>query len=99
MARTLRKEEGAKEAFSNFEDVAALVKKIHGEVKDINEWNVQAGGGDDIGKQYHEKIDKPTADLTTLTGQIYNKIMAMSQHGKDTVDLLDATDEHNVGLA
>ncbi|MFE6054949.1 hypothetical protein ACFQ6N_29720 [Kitasatospora sp. NPDC056446] len=98
MAKTLRKEEGAKKAFSDFEAVSALVKKINGEMDDIKEKNVKAGGGDDIGKQYHEKIDKPSADLFALTLQISNKFKAMSQHGQDTADLFDATDEHNVGL-
>ncbi|MEU8926142.1 hypothetical protein AB0D10_35305 [Kitasatospora sp. NPDC048545] len=98
MANTLRKDEGLKAAFTNFDDVAALVEKINTEIVDINTKNVKAGGGDDIGKQYHEKIDKPTADLTGLTTQIRNKLKAMSAHGQGTADLFDAADEHNLGL-
>ncbi|MFG2910188.1 hypothetical protein ACGF13_34690 [Kitasatospora sp. NPDC048286] len=99
MAKTLRKDEGLKEAFTNFDDVAALVEKINKEMEDINTKNVKAGGGDDIGKQYHEKIDKPTSDLYGLTTQIRNKLKAMSAHGQDTADLFDATDENNLSLA
>ncbi|WP_030246978.1 hypothetical protein [Streptomyces sp. NRRL S-350] len=94
MARTLRKEEGLKQAFANFDDVAALIEKVNTEMEDINAKNVKAGGGDDIGKQYHEKIDKPTSDLYALTTQIRNKLKAMSAHGQGTADLLDAADEH-----
>ncbi|MER7765710.1 hypothetical protein [Kitasatospora sp. NPDC096140] len=98
MADRLRKESGLKQAFANFDDVAALVEKINTEVEDINTKNVKAGGGDDIGKQYHEKIDKPTADLTGLTTQIRNKLKAMSAHGQGTADLFDAADDHGRGL-
>ncbi|MFD9594188.1 hypothetical protein ACFWA9_15700 [Kitasatospora sp. NPDC059973] len=98
MAKTLRKEEGLKAAFANFDDVAALVEKINTEMEDINQKNVKAGGGDEIGKQYHEKIDKPTADLYNLTSQIRNKLKAMSAHGQGTADLFDATDEHGAGM-
>ncbi|MBV6699316.1 hypothetical protein [Kitasatospora aureofaciens] len=98
MASRLRKDESLKAAFANFDDVATLVGKINKEITDINEKNVKAGGGDEIGKQYHAKIDKPTADLTGLTSQIRDKLKAMSAHGQGTADLFDATDEHNAGL-
>ncbi|MEV7601200.1 hypothetical protein AB0O91_27930 [Kitasatospora sp. NPDC089797] len=98
MGDTLRVQGDLTKAFSNFEDVSALVKKVAGEMNDIYEKNVRAGGGDDIGKQYHEKIDKPTEDLHTLTTDISAKIDAMAAHGKATVKLFHDTDQHNVDL-
>ncbi|MFD5462941.1 hypothetical protein ACFWIQ_08935 [Kitasatospora sp. NPDC127059] len=99
MGDTLRLDADARKAFSNFEEVSALVEKISKEMEDIHTKNVKAGGGDDIGKQYHDKIDKPAEDLYGLTTSIKAKIDAMAKHGQDTVTLFHAADQHGVDLA
>ncbi|WP_371521984.1 hypothetical protein [Kitasatospora sp. NBC_01300] len=98
MAKRLVSSTDLKTLFNEFPDLAALVGKINDEITDINQKNVKAGGGDEIGKQYHEKIDNPMANLTTLLTQIRVKLLAAGLHGTSTVKLFDDIDEHNRNL-
>ncbi|MFJ2187050.1 MULTISPECIES: hypothetical protein [unclassified Kitasatospora] len=98
MAKQLRKLEDLKEAFTKFDDMSAFVDKIYGEVDNVNIMNKTAAGSDEIGKQYHEKVDEPTTNLLELVGSIRDKLASVGRHGVSTANLFDSTDEHNTEL-
>ncbi|MER7753274.1 hypothetical protein [Kitasatospora sp. NPDC097643] len=98
MAKQLKKLDDLKSAFGKFDEMSALVDKVKGEIDDVNKKNVAAGGNDEIGKKYHEQVDKPTENLTVLVGAIRDKLQSIGLHGQGTADLFDRTDEHNTQL-
>ncbi|GGV20662.1 hypothetical protein GCM10010495_39990 [Kitasatospora herbaricolor] len=99
MAERLKKLEDLKTEFTRFPEMAALVGKIERELKDVGDKNVRGGGHDQIGKQYHDKVDKPTASLSQLVESIRLKLLSVGEHGESTADLFDAADEHAADLA
>ncbi|MBP0452899.1 hypothetical protein J5Y04_25630 [Kitasatospora sp. RG8] len=98
MAKQLVKLEDLKAEFTKFPEMAALVEKIEGELKDIGLKNVKAGGHDQIGQQYHSKVDKPTTSLNGLVESIKLKLLSVGENGQNTADLFDAADEHAAKL-
>ncbi|MFF2040314.1 hypothetical protein ACFVVX_07810 [Kitasatospora sp. NPDC058170] len=98
MAKQLKKLDDLKAEFTKFPEMAALVEKIERELKDIGLKNVKGGGHDQIGTQYHGKVDKPTTSLNDLVGSIKLKLLSVGEHGQSTADLFDAADEHAADL-
>ncbi|MEU9078437.1 hypothetical protein ACFYUY_39415 [Kitasatospora sp. NPDC004745] len=98
MAKRLMKLEDLKSAFGKFDEMSELVEKVKVEIVEVGAKNRTAAGSDQIGKQYHEKVDEPTENLTNLVDGIRNKLLSISRHGQDTADLFDATDQHATDL-
>ncbi|MFB7614110.1 hypothetical protein [Kitasatospora sp. NPDC056181] len=94
MGDKLKKLSELKTVFAKWPEMADLVEKVKLEVDDINQRNVQGGGADEIGKQYHEKIDKPTEGLTLLVTQIREKLLKIGEDGQNAATLFDDANEH-----
>ncbi|WP_431676435.1 hypothetical protein [Kitasatospora sp. KL5] len=93
MASQLKKLTDLKRAFVDFEDMSELVGRVKTRVDDINRRNVTAAGDDEIGKQYHEQADKPTAALTTLVTAVRDRLKSIGTAGQDAADMFDAADQ------
>ncbi|MFI9328925.1 hypothetical protein ACIGZJ_15420 [Kitasatospora sp. NPDC052868] len=98
MAKQLKKLEDLKAEFTKFPEMAALIEKIGRELKDIGAKNLKGGGSDQIGMQYHSKVDKPTVSLNDLVDSIRLKLLSVGEHGQNTADSFDAADEHAADL-
>ncbi|MFD0401209.1 hypothetical protein ACFVHI_24385 [Kitasatospora sp. NPDC127121] len=98
MAKQLVKLEDLKAAFGDFDKMSELVDKVYGQIDHVNKVNRTAAGSDEIGKQYHEKVDEPTTNLLELVGGIRDKLARVAKNGMNVADLFDSTDEHNAGL-
>ncbi|MDH6143817.1 MULTISPECIES: hypothetical protein [Kitasatospora] len=88
-----------KSAFGKFGDMSDLLDRMRGRVDEINAFNKNAAGDDDIGKQYHQTVDKPTADLTDLLDGVRKAIDKVGQHGQDSTDQFNSADQDNTDSA
>lgn len=99
MAEQLKKLSDLKKAFGHFEEMSELVDRAKTRVDAINKRNVIAGGDDEIGKQYHEQVDKPTVGLTTLVTGVRDKLRVIGVEGRNAADMFDAADQEANDLA
>ncbi|GAA1988684.1 hypothetical protein [Kitasatospora viridis] len=81
-----------KTAFAKFGDMSHLIDEMRGKVDEVNAFNKDAAGSDDIGKQYHQTVDQPTSDLTDLLTQVRKAVDKVGQNGQDAKDLFDKND-------
>jgi hypothetical protein len=84
-----------KSAFGNFDDMTALLSTMQLKVDEINTFNKNSAGQDDIGKQYHQTVDAPTKNITALLGQVRDAIDKVGIHGQQSTDLFNKTDQDN----
>lgn len=82
-----------KAAFGKFDDMSKLLDDMRGKVDEINKYNKDSAGNDDIGKQYHQTVDQPTSDLTDLLTQVRQAVDKVSAGGKNATDLFNNTDQ------
>jgi hypothetical protein len=85
--------------FSKFGDASDVLARMQKKVDEINKFNKDAAGNDDIGKQYHQTVDQPTKDLTDLLGQVSDALQKVRESGKKASHLFNNTDQdltHNV---
>ncbi|WP_327066510.1 hypothetical protein OG500_11840 [Kitasatospora sp. NBC_01250] len=81
------------QGFSKFGDASDILKRMQKKVDEINKYNKDSAGNDDIGKQYHQTVDQPTSDLTDLLGQVSDALEKVRQSGKSTSDLFNSSDQ------
>ncbi|MFD0278102.1 hypothetical protein ACFVHB_29925 [Kitasatospora sp. NPDC127111] len=81
------------ESFGQFDDITELMDGIKLRVKEINEFNTESAGRDDIGKNYHAKVDKPTENLTDLLNEVRKTLDSARKGGKHTSNLLNNADQ------
>ncbi|GAB2715013.1 hypothetical protein [Kitasatospora kifunensis] len=83
-----------KSAFGKLgDDSSALLDAMRVKVDEINKFNKDSAGTDDIGKQYHQTVDQPTKDLTDLLGQVRDAFDNAGKNGQDASDLFNSTDQ------
>lgn len=82
-----------KSAFGKFDDMSKLLDDMRGKVDEINKYNKDSAGSDDIGKQYHQTVDQPTSDLTDLLAQVRKAVDKVSAGGKNATDLFNNADQ------
>jgi uncharacterized protein YoxC len=74
-------------------EAASLLGDMQAKVKEINDFNTNAAGHDDIGKQYHSTVDDPTTSITTLLDQVRTALDKIGANGQDAADLFNKTDQ------
>ncbi|MCX4745829.1 hypothetical protein OG455_09880 [Kitasatospora sp. NBC_01287] len=82
-----------KTKFVQFGNMSDLLNSMLDQVNQINEFNKNSAGSDDIGKQYHATVDQPTKDLTDLLTQARTTIDKAVDGGTQTTALFDNTDQ------
>ncbi|WP_035841680.1 hypothetical protein [Kitasatospora azatica] len=83
-----------KTAFGKFGEMSDLLDRMRGKVGEINKFNKDSAGQDDIGKQYHQTVDRPTKDLTDLLTQVRESVDKVGENGKDATDQFTNTDQN-----
>jgi hypothetical protein len=85
-----------RQAFAEFDELWALTVRINDDVALINRNNLNVGGDDDIGKQYHQQVDEGTSILTDLIDKIQLTMVQTSENGEALSSTLDRADDHTV---
>jgi hypothetical protein len=87
-----------KKAFANFDDMSRLIDETRTKADEINKYNKSSAGDDDIGKQYHATVDKPTKNLTELLTTVRQTVDKVGVTGQDASDQFDNADENGKEL-
>jgi conjugal transfer/entry exclusion protein len=82
-----------KKRFAEFGQLSDLIDKVITDVKTVNDLNKKVGGDDEIGKQYHEQVDKATKDLETLMSNIKDTVRQAGENGINLVADLDYAED------
>ncbi|HEY5837233.1 hypothetical protein [Streptomyces sp.] len=93
MARKLKAPADLKKYFAEYETFQAKLKELHTLTTEINRYNKTSAGHDDIGKQYHDQVDKPTENLTDTVQYVANVLGMVKDGGDATVEQLDDADQ------
>ncbi|GAA4881301.1 hypothetical protein [Kitasatospora terrestris] len=80
------------EKFKKFGPLADILTDISNRCVEINEFNRNSAGHDEIGKTYHENVDKPTADLVKLFTLVSSEVELLGIKGRLSSRIL-----HNAG--
>ncbi len=83
-----------KKSFDNFDEMSKLIDDIRSKTDEIERYNKEAGGGDDLGKQYHSTVDGPSKNLSALFKKVRDTVDNAGKQGSDTSDLLNAADQN-----
>ncbi|MFE4516334.1 hypothetical protein ACFRMQ_19305 [Kitasatospora sp. NPDC056783] len=82
-----------KRRFAEFGRLSDLIDKVIADVRTVNDLNKKVGGDDEIGKQYHEQVDRATADLETLMSNIKDTVRKAGENGVGLVADLDHAED------
>ncbi|MFJ1751855.1 hypothetical protein [Kitasatospora sp. NPDC088134] len=85
-----------KVTFAEFYELRDLIAKVKGDVNLINSLNLKVGGDDEIGKQYHSKVDEGTSILTELVNKIETTMGDAGANGEALAGTLDKADDDTV---
>lgn len=92
MARNLKAPADLKKYFAEYETFQAKLRELHTMTAEINKYNKTSAGHDDIGKQYHDQVDKPTEDLTDTVRYVANVLGMVKEGGDVTAEQLESAD-------
>lgn len=95
MAKALTALADLKSAFGDFGDTSIKIDEMNTKIDEINQYNVDAAGHDDLGTTYHGQIDAPTKTLTTLLKHVRDAVNSAGQQGQNASASLDAADQDN----
>ncbi|WP_406207957.1 hypothetical protein OH807_35840 [Kitasatospora sp. NBC_01560] len=93
MARELTALEDLDKAFRNFRPMSALVDGMVLKVDEIDNFNKNSAGNDDIGKEYHKNADKPTAVLISLIKRVRKTLDSAGMTGEQAAALFSNADD------
>ncbi|MET8541613.1 hypothetical protein ABZW03_13305 [Kitasatospora sp. NPDC004799] len=79
--------------FSKYPELSDLFKELESRTREINEYNKNSAGNDEIGKTYHENVDEPTTSITGLFKKVRATVESAGQAGKNTSTILNNADE------
>lgn len=78
--------------FSKFHEMSDLISTIKGKTDEINKYNKSSAGNDEIGKQYHENVDKPTEGIIKLFAKVSEVLDSAGQGGKAAAKIFNDAD-------
>ncbi|MEV8095068.1 hypothetical protein [Kitasatospora sp. NPDC085879] len=70
------------EKFKKFGPLADILTDISNRCVEINAFNRNSAGHDDIGKTYHENVDRPTVDLVKLFTLVSSEVERLGVTGR-----------------
>ncbi|CAN3979128.1 hypothetical protein [Kitasatospora purpeofusca] len=88
-----------KKSFAEFFELKDYVAKLTHEAEHINAINLQVGGNDEIGKQYHTQVDDGTKNLYELLLKIGSTVGSVGENGELLAVTLDKAGDHANDLA
>ncbi|MFF4380815.1 hypothetical protein [Kitasatospora sp. NPDC001547] len=79
--------------FKKFEPLSEILGDIGARCDEINLFNKESAGNDEIGKTYHENVDGATADLVKLFKTVSTEVEKLGLKGRRTSVMLHNADE------
>ncbi|MEU8510595.1 hypothetical protein AB0C76_03250 [Kitasatospora sp. NPDC048722] len=80
-------------AFSKYPEMSALLLRMQGRVHEIDGFNTNAAGHDEIGNAYFETVDPPTKGLLKMLGQVSKIAEKAGHNGQTAAKLFTRTDD------
>ncbi|MEU1285411.1 hypothetical protein [Kitasatospora sp. NPDC005856] len=79
--------------FKKFEPLSDILDDIGRRCDEINTFNKESAGNDEIGKTYHENVDSATVDLVKLFATVSTEVEKLGLKGRRTSLILHNADE------
>lgn len=83
------KTEELKRRFGEFHELSLLINQVISDVETVNTCNSRVGGDDEIGRQYHDQVDRATKDLAELMKSIKETVDNAGENGINLAAELD----------
>lgn len=99
MAEKLTALSHLKTAFSDFDAMSKLVDDMRVKIDEINTYNKESAGSDDIGQNYHVAVDDQTKSITELMTDVRADLDHVAVAGQDTADEFTNADQNAADLA
>ncbi|WP_031069275.1 hypothetical protein [Streptomyces sp. NRRL WC-3742] len=99
MAEELKALSDLESKFAKFHEMSDLITLIKGKTDEINRYNKSSAGNDDIGKQYHENVDRPTEGVIKLFSRVSEVLDSAGQGGRNASQILNDADHDASGQA
>ncbi|MFD4656760.1 hypothetical protein ACFWP2_14170 [Kitasatospora sp. NPDC058444] len=79
--------------FKKFAPLSDILDDIGRRCDEINTFNKESAGNDEIGKTYHENVDSATVDLVKLLATVGDEVEKLGLKGRRTSLILHNADE------
>ncbi|MFE7527468.1 hypothetical protein ACFU7Y_17365 [Kitasatospora sp. NPDC057542] len=79
--------------FKKFAPLSDILDDIGRRCDEINTFNKESAGNDEIGKTYHENVDSATVDLVKLFATVSTEVEKLGLKGRRTSLILHNADE------
>ncbi|MEU9041658.1 MULTISPECIES: hypothetical protein [unclassified Kitasatospora] len=96
MAEKLTALSDLKDKFGKYPQLADLFTDIETWTGQINLYNKESAGNDEIGKKYHENVDAPTESIIKLLKSVRSTVESAGTGGTNTANILNDAD-HEAG--
>ncbi|RSS60977.1 hypothetical protein [Streptomyces sp. WAC06614] len=93
MADGIRVLSDLKNKFANYEEYERCLTDLNRYIVEINRINKQSAGQDEIGKTYHQTVDKATEGLTEQIASIRKRLGSIADAGDRTVKNMNNADD------
>jgi hypothetical protein len=78
--------------FSEFGTISELSDSLRRSIDTVNEYNIEAGGGDEYGQTYHGQVDLATSQLSDLVRGVGDVSSTVAGSGTDASRSFDDAD-------
>ncbi|MBD0671490.1 hypothetical protein ACIQOW_14300 [Kitasatospora sp. NPDC091335] len=97
MAEQLNASADLQNKFKRFARVSEILDDIGRRTDEINTFNKESAGHDEIGKTYHDNVDGATADLFRLFRQVSTEVEKLGLKGQRTSVILQNAEDDAKG--
>ncbi|MFF0205167.1 hypothetical protein [Streptomyces sp. NPDC005017] len=82
-----------KNKFAHYDDYQRCLTDLSRAIVQINKINKESAGQDEIGKAYHQQVDRPTVSLTETLEYVNKRLGTIVDAGNQTADTMTNADE------
>ncbi|MFE2012639.1 hypothetical protein [Streptomyces sp. NPDC059491] len=93
MADDLKVLSDLKNKFAHYDDYTRCLTDLSRAIVEINRINKESAGQDEIGKTYHQQVDRPTENLTATLEYVNKRLGMVVEAGNKTSDIMAKSDE------
>ncbi|MFD5434066.1 hypothetical protein ACFWJ4_18165 [Kitasatospora sp. NPDC127067] len=79
--------------FSKYPELSDLFHEFEVKTGEINEYNKNSAGHDEIGTTYHDNVDEPTTSITELFKKVRKTVESAGRGGTNTSNILNDADQ------
>ncbi|MER8041262.1 hypothetical protein [Streptomyces sp. NPDC094032] len=99
MADTTKVFGDLKKRFQHYDQYKTCLDDLNRMITRVNDLNKTSAGDDEIGRAYHQQVDKPTQNLTETIAGVRKRLGVIVEGGYDTVDTMKKADEDSAEAA